>query len=593
MSLYSLEPIARYLNASKSSIDPPIRFQRVQSNISLESNQEKPTLTVESPVQQKAQKTAQERNNFFTNPTSDWEQRRKLMQEEYKKEFQKSMQESQKKTRKGRIPENEETYVPDTLNKEPRPYPIPYPIQQSFTRSEGNIPTQNFMNGFGYRQQSFSNNFSKEPEPTWLTPDKTFPAQDQYSSNFYFSQNIPQKVSFQEQPSKINYPVFPNNRPSEEYFPFGKPGAGAPNRDENGNIVTKRPGNFMNSQPEPQHQNNPRSNGNSPQPLRNEDYQNNKQKQKDEWRKELQEQVLERQRQKEEQKQRKLLEEKIEEAKIMRELKELEHKYKKEIKFEKGEDTNSEFSEPFSQEPLPPKEREIEKPKMEFQTKEYQEVKPQRQTIYDVKPRELEVWQSRSELVGQHNALREIITKIRQEASNSNNERIDAINELERLKNELRQKRIEDEYKSKKSMALSYQSNYYHPTIEPRSPFSLAAARNITSRSQFVPFQKIKQSKTPPPVRPLKVFTNDYAEIESPEAKTQLANLDYLLKYKLSDPIYESVVEENFETINQKIVEEAPIEIIENTVTLEKEIVSPTVVEENKEEIKTETFITE
>lgn len=69
MSVYTLEPVARYLNAYRSQESQ--KYSRVPSNIKLETVTEKPVLTAESPVMQKAQKTVQEKNNFFLNPTSD------------------------------------------------------------------------------------------------------------------------------------------------------------------------------------------------------------------------------------------------------------------------------------------------------------------------------------------------------------------------------------------------------------------------------------------------------------------------------------------------------------------------------------------
>lgn len=63
-----------------------------------------------------------------------------MYQDELKKDFQKSLQDqNQKKTRKGRIIEQQESYIPSTNDMRT------FKINESFTKSEGYRPRQELL----------------------------------------------------------------------------------------------------------------------------------------------------------------------------------------------------------------------------------------------------------------------------------------------------------------------------------------------------------------------------------------------------------------------------------------------------------------
>ena len=88
--------------------------------------------------------------------------------------------------------------------------------------------------------------------------NKSLPKQEKPSDFFKNPNNYPNRKfsispeniyskDFKEDKKTENY----DKRKQDDYYPFGKPGAGAPVRDENGQIIAKRPGNQFTSNSEP------------------------------------------------------------------------------------------------------------------------------------------------------------------------------------------------------------------------------------------------------------------------------------------------------------------------------------------------------
>lgn len=195
MSLYSLEPVARYLNNLKSNeAYSPQNYQASSVQMSQQNPQQ------------------QENYNFFTNPKSDYDVKRAQLQEEYRMDVQRTMKERDKITRRGRVAENQDSYVPSNNNREQRAYPIAqdssYIGNSRFNYQDSGFQPNGYVNTAVYQAENDPNRQISETKTK-----KTEKTQESF----------------------------------EEYFPFGRPGAGAPVRDSQGHIVTRRAAGFTNN----------------------------------------------------------------------------------------------------------------------------------------------------------------------------------------------------------------------------------------------------------------------------------------------------------------------------------------------------------
>ncbi|CAG9325315.1 unnamed protein product [Blepharisma stoltei] len=503
--LYSLEPVARYLSRSNNPVN----------------SQSRPDQYASQGPYSKAQQQNDEPSNFFTNPRGEYDSRRAQLADDYRKEIQKASQEREKISRRGRILEKEDSYMPNTQNREARPYPV----QEStaFRRDENQFPKQFGSQDSGYQPNGYSLEGMQYQNAS--IPYQNFSQPSQYQTS---------KKPEAKQES------------SEEYFPFGRPGAGAPMRDSQGRIVTKRPAGFTNNKGDPA------GTIKFEKQYESSMYQDKRETLKDDWRKALNDQMIEKKKKTEEDKARKLLEERIEEAKIMREQKELEKKFRHEIKYERGEvATPSDKTERTSQVVF----QDAKKP--ETTQPVVTQPNPPKEINNEPRPRqrELDVWQSRGELVGQHSALKDIIEKLKSEASRSNVERMDALNELDKLKEELRQRSLVTAQKNQFSIAQAFRPYYYsQPILETKPNFAPSNSYHISSNSEFIPFQNssapvsVKRNMSGYQLSKPSV-KNDYSYIKSAEVKNQLENLDLLINYTLApspiqpEPIIDSFTE--------------------------------------------------
>lgn len=218
---------------------------------------------------------------------------------------------------------------------------------------------------------------------------------------------------------------------------------------------------------------------------------------------------------------------------MQREQKELEKKYKSEIRVERGDVTPSSMSEDISVKDFTQKKLEFAKPITPKRTEIKEFLKYEPPKLKD------DVWHSRSDLIGQHSALKDIISKLKQEATRSNDERMDALQELDKLKEELHQKTLINAQKNQFNIASSFKPYYYsNPVIQTQQNFAYSS-HHINSESQFIPYQKSPEISNTMPKNPYKSqsFVNEYSHIESEDVKTQLENLDNLLKFGLKSPL--------------------------------------------------------
>ena len=388
-----------------------------------------------------------------------------------------------------------------------------------------------------------------------------------------FPSNMP---SFDQNPSVYKEPTLDYfndankkpEKPQEEYFPFGRPGGGAPYRDEHGQIISKRPGNQFTSSND---RVSAASNMNASKPnanWTNDQQKNMRDQQKEEWRKSLLEQVQEKDRIKQAQRDKIALEERRAEEKIASELKELEERYKKEIRGEQGLPP-----EPDSETRAPPKKFErkgratVQDKKKEESREVYRESpKPLVKELNPIgqqkpyakysefNPMKIEYWKAQSDLSVQHNSFNDILSKLRYDADQAHLERNDAMLELERYRETIRTKLVEDSLQTQHKQLFS--NNYSYSHIEnsrslkmphSRERRELGGLRNLeesqsrgrndtgnfrsvvlNGESRFVPLVSAGNSVVS--TGSLNLSKNDYDTIDDAEIKKQLAELDMLLQ---------------------------------------------------------------
>ena len=203
----------------------------------------------------------------------------------------------------------------------------------------------------------------------------------------------------------------------------------------------------------------------------------------------------------------------------------------------------------------PPKHEEREAPPVRTLTKHASKTK--------------EDYKVKHELVLQEAGIRDIIMKIKSEASHAAAERQDILADLDRMKAELRNTRLYDPF------AAIYNSKQYRPD------YKLSyAGKSIVNNSKKHYDELQHQSKYI-----VNKYKNEYNEIQSPQVKNQLNRLDEILMTQINEN-FEEEKEENDEKIVENMIENQEIvkniennEIIrknlENIENLEKNIEIP------------------
>lgn len=434
-------------NSSKKAYD----WDQIKKQMT-RSDTEKPKETKEQIKPESSVISRESSWSFFNNPRSEWEDRRKNLAEEYKKEMQAKFQEKIQKDQKPKYLEKREFYTSFNQPNNPVEDPKPY------------------------------NNYHKNAINTSVEAASPIPEKFEYYSpqikNKYNSPNP--RYSLQEKNPEPHYEYSKANLTSDQ-----------------NKLIRER--------------------------------------QLQEWKKTVQAQMEDRNKIKEEQKSKKLLEDKLEEAKIKRELDELNRKYQKEIRYETG------FNEEKYEIPSrpPPKIEERETPPPSWPVVKHQVAKPK------------EDYKIKHDLVFQEAGIRDVIIKIRSEASHAAAERQEILAELERMKSELRLNRQYDPYSSSKA---------YKPVVNRYIPFTSAGKSIITNTWKQ---NDELHSQT-------KYFTKnnyrEYNEIDSSQVKNQLNKLDELLMPAINENILDE--DEKYNKTTEKIPEnldsqDIPIKILE------------------------------
>ena len=250
-----------------------------------------------------------------------------------------------------------------------------------------------------------------------------------------------------------------------------------------------------------------------------------RERQKEEWRKALQEQMKQRQEAKEREKKNKIEREKIEEAKLNSEINELRDKYKREILYEKGYSNNMHYEPKERQQPKQYKELQREPQKesyKELPKEPHRELhrepqkEPTRVTQSSSKKlihnyKDVDSWQAKVDYQAQQSSLENIISRLKEEARNAEFQRLEAMKELDKLKQNV---------ESRSFVLRSPEPMYYRPPITPPK-------RNFSTDSKFIPLTNAGHSIINQSYKP-KVSSN-YSKIEDSDTKSQIARLDQLL----------------------------------------------------------------
>ena len=239
-----------------------------------------------------------------------------------------------------------------------------------------------------------------------------------------------------------------------------------------------------------------------------------RERQLEEWRKSVQAQVEERNKIKEEAKSKKMLEDRLEEAKIKREVDELNKKHQQEIRFETGMVVEDRYEPRTVYEP-PPKRPP---PKVEER-----EAYPVRKTVKkQTKPKE--EYRVRHEVVLQEAGIRDIIHQIKAEASHAAAERQEIIQDLERMKFELRNTRLYDPY----SYSYSYNRPLYEDSSVKYKTFASAGKSIVNGWNKGEELHSKSTYFT-------KKQRNDYNDIASEEMISQLDKLDQIILSQIEE----------------------------------------------------------
>lgn len=397
--------------------------------------------------------------NFFSNPKSEWEERRKHMVDDYRKEMQSKFQEKIIKDQKPKYIEKQEFYNS---------------VKQGDKFLEDSQSTLSYNKSF----------IITNPHDNALTGVK--------EKIEYYS---PQMQSKYQKDRTIGKETSPN-RPLQTVFEYSK----ANMTSDQNKILRER--------------------------------------QLEEWKKSVQEQLQERNKAKEELKSKKMLEDKLEEVKIKREIEDLHKKYKQELRYESGLTLEDNYKpQPKSKVQETQETREVYnnyKPVQTDKKQAYKENKP-------VKKKE--DYRMNHENTLQEAGIKDITLKIRSEATYAAKERQEVLNDLERMKAEIRSTRIFDPFAPSSLYAQAYKPP------ENRSIQLSYAGKGIINnnwRNTELQGQSTYVYKKP---------HNTYNDIESADIKNQLSKLDEILSLNIEKEIKEEDDEEGKEFVMENETE--------------------------------------
>lgn len=388
---------------------------------------------------------------FFNNPRSEWEDRHKLMADNYRKEMQLKYQEKVQREQKPKHIEKQEYY--NSINQ--------YEKTVDDTRT-----------GLSYNKSWLSGN----------TNDNSFV---QKEKSDYQSPQFKQKNPQNPTPIREN----PSTGPLQNVYGYSKT-----NLTSEQNKVLRD-------------------------------------KQMEEWKKSVQQQMEDRNRLKEEQRSKQIMEEKREEAKLQREIDELNRKYKQEIRYEAGLPLEEKYDPP----PVPQAKAKLNakpQPEPKDVVKSEEKIPMPMQMPMPIRYSKKISYKHQDDFELKHEnelkeaGIRDTIMRIRSEATHAAEERQEILKDLEKMKAEIRSTRIFDPM----AQSYLYSQNYYKPDY--RSGQLSQAGKGIIG-SNWV--NQELQSKSTLITRKAYNGQGLYNDIENLEIKNQLSRLDEILMGQIEE----------------------------------------------------------
>lgn len=507
MSLYSLDPVAKYLRASQSNLAYTLQ-----------------------PVKSQAQK-----GNFFASPYSEYEERKKYFNDEYRSYMgQQGYAPKHNFNRTSEVPFNSRNFYQGNR------------IVKGLEFKTLESPAARYERPSQFRDREDYNPFLKPTElvrPTYQSLPIQSAKPYQPASSLRASQ--PAKPVQPPQQALDYTPVRPVNRseelrsdaslkkfhhnlePAEEYFPFGKPGAGAPYRDHIGKPIGDRK-HFTDVAKTMLES--PVRDKTSPQVRFLADERKAKDLQREELRRALDEQLEQKKIHEEEARVKKLTEDRLEQARIDRQLREIDNNLRKEI--EQGEMSKTD------EDPPPvysiPQKRPLRKAEVYLEVPK-RPIAGARTPISGVKtsPRsvamggytKLDAFRLKTDIDIQTNSMKDLMERLKEEKRLAQDYTLHGMVEFEKIKASLN---LED----------------YSQQPMPKPPLKKLPGSSLQSKTQEI--QKwddlelpqlsatergrLGDSNKPPSERggDYEAQPDEYAGVESDEAKQLLIGLDHV-----------------------------------------------------------------
>jgi hypothetical protein len=475
MNLYSLEPVAKYLKESHSHLGiAAASYRHVKTN-------------------------------FLASPFSEYEERKRRFNEEYQGHLRSDV--SRLKRPVSRTPEPSLHYspkLPDPSISRPFPEKLSPQVRGLSSDRVGSL-----------RQDSniFARQTIQDKSPAKYVPVKT--------------KELPSG-----QPHVSRSRLRHSPEPAEEYFPYGRPGAGAPYRDSSGRpigdrklfaehakVIMSSPVGYREISPERSYYAEDRL---------------TKDRQQEEMRRALQEQIEQRKVREEEARRKRLQLERQEEERIQRQLREIDSDIRREVM--EGEMSRT-LEDPPPNYIVPQKSvRAIGR-----KSPDYKQTVFRRQPAGSPSPQRVDkfdAYRLRTLADKQTESIQGMIGQLKGDLREGRNHAWQAQKDFESIKESLNFSSFDSHQKSPDNSYKSTASHQWSP-INSKTEH-LTRAGNSLREGPLASYKTFEGWGSGRPV----IIEKDYKGVESPEARLQLSKLDELLKTTLDAPQF---VDEEFE----------------------------------------------
>lgn len=465
MNLYTLDPVAKYLKESHSHLG----------------------ITAEPYKQPKG--------NFLANPYSEYEERKRRFNDEY----QSHLRTKDIKPRRPSSRHREHYSLHSPILRDPSNDPV-------YRRSPAKL-SPSILGGFSSERISYKRDSNIFQRPS-LADRLPKPAS-----------SVNEKLT--PEPPRATIKGLRTPEPVEEYYPFGRPGAGAPYRDANGKPIGDRK---LFAEHAKAIMNTPIGYREiSPDRSFIVEERNQKDKQQEELRKALHEQVELRRAKEEEDRRRKLRQDKLEEERVRRQLNEIDSDIRREL--QEGELSRT-FEDPPPTYKVPQRSKRLVSRSESVRKHAVFRQQPVAVSPSPQRSRKFEAYRLRTETENQNDSVQDMISQLKVEKSNSKNYAWKAMKEFEDIKESVNYKSFSPDIKP--AYDVQHRTGDYRwPSNDSYAEKALAGNAIPDQRTDFKTFESWGRHSA---------LENDYSGVESLEARRQLDKLDELLKTTFAGP---------------------------------------------------------